>query len=250
MTTATLSRTRTPALSRADSADLALTENARFASLVASLDETDWARPTDCPAWDVREMALHVLGAMEGHVRLREFVRQLRLGKAAAGDGPLVDGMTAVQVRERSHLAPGQIVRRLSAVAAQAAAARTSRPALLRRIAFTEEVGDTTERWSLGYLFEVVLTRDVWMHRVDISRAIARPVELTAEHDGRLVADVVHEWGQRHGQPFRLVLTGPAGGVFSVGAAGEQLEEDAVEFCRILSGRGQRTGLLSQPVPF
>jgi uncharacterized protein (TIGR03083 family) len=250
MTTSTLSRTRTSALSREASAVLARTENARFADLLGSLQESDWERPTDCPAWDVREIAIHVLGAMEGHVRMREMVHQLRLARSAAGDGPLVDGMTAVQVRERHDLRPAQIVEQVGTIAPRAAAARSARPALMRMIPFPQEVGESTEWWTLGYLLDAVLTRDVWMHRVDISRAVGRPLELTAEHDGRLVADVVHDWGRRHGQPFHLRLTGPAGGEFTVGTGGEDLEEDAVEFCRILSGRATGDGLLSHPVPF
>ncbi len=237
-------------LSRATAAQLAATENARFVALLGSLEASDWALGTDCPAWDVRDIALHVLGAMEGHVRLREMAHQLRAGKSAAGNGPLVDGMTAVQVREREHLTPNEIVERISAVAPRAAAARTGRPALMRQIPFSQEVGDVTERWSLGYLFDVVLTRDVWMHRVDISRAVGRPLPLTQDHDGRLVADVVHEWAQRHGQPYHLVLTGPAGGVFGERDRDERLEVDAVEFCRIVSGRGAGVGLLSELVPF
>lgn len=39
------------------------------------------------------------------------------------------------------------------------------------------------------------------MHRIDISRATGRPLTLTADHDGVLVADVVHEWAGRHGTP-------------------------------------------------
>jgi hypothetical protein len=73
---------------------------------------------------------------------------------------------------------------------------------------------------------------------------------LTPEHDGRLVADVVAEWVRRHGKPVELTLTGPAGGSFVAGESGENLELDAVEFCRILSGRAQGAGLLSTEVPF
>jgi hypothetical protein len=73
---------------------------------------------------------------------------------------------------------------------------------------------------------------------------------LTPEHDGVLVADVVAEWAQRHGRPYRLRLTGPAGGEWSSGSGGEEIELDAVEFCRVLSGRGSGAGLLGQPVPF
>jgi hypothetical protein len=107
----------------------------------------------------------------------------------------------------------------------------------------------TVETWRMGYIFDVILTRDTWMHRVDISRATGRPHELTAEHDGRLVADVVAEWARRHGRPFTLHLTGPAGGSYASGT-GEELTLDAVEFCRILSGREEGTGLLAQEVPF
>jgi len=52
------------------------------------------------------------------------------------------------------------------------------------------------------------------MHRIDIARATGRAPQLTGEHDGRLVADIVAEWAQRHAQPCRLHLTGPAGGVW------------------------------------
>ena len=45
-------------------------------------------------------------------------------------------------------------------------------------------------------------------------RAAGVPPELTPEHDGRIVADVVAEWSRRHGQPYVLTLTGPADFVF------------------------------------
>jgi hypothetical protein len=88
------------------------------------------------------------------------------------------------------------------------------------------------------------------MHRIDISRAVGRPVHLTPDHDGALVADVATEWAGRHGNPCRLELTGPAGGTWSFGTGGPRLELDAVEFCRTLSGRGTGDGLLATEVPF
>jgi hypothetical protein len=95
-----------------------------------------------------------------------------------------------------------------------------------------------------------IYTRDAWMHRVDISRAVDRPLQVTAEHDGRLVADVVGEWGRAHKQPYRLVLSGPAGGTWSQGVDGEEHALDAIEFARIMSGRASGTGLLTRTVPF
>ena len=113
-----------------------------------------------------------------------------------------------------------------------------------------EEVGGKQETWRMGYLLDVILTRDPWMHRVDIARATGRAIEPTAEHDGRIIADVVAEWARRHGRPFTLTLTGPAGGEYAAGENGEHITIDAVEFCRTLSGRATGIGLLAQEVPF
>lgn len=95
-----------------------------------------------------------------------------------------------------------------------------------------------------------IYTRDVWMHRVDICRATGRELVLTAAHDGRIVGDVVDEWLKLHGKPVELRLSGSAGGSWTQGTGGEVLELDAVEFCRIVSGRAEGEGLLAQPVPF
>ena len=113
-----------------------------------------------------------------------------------------------------------------------------------------QPLNGAAERWTFGFLFDVILTRDTWMHRVDTAEATGKELELTADHDGVLVADVVAEWAGRHGLPFSLTLTGPAGGSFSRGSDGTEIELDAVEYCRILSGRAPGTGLLGTEVPF
>lgn len=58
----------------------------------------------------------------------------------------------------------------------------------------------------LTYLLRVGFTRDVWMHRIDLARAIGTDPHLTAEHDGRIVADIVAEWADIHREPFALTL--------------------------------------------
>ena len=92
-------------------------------------------------------------------------------------------------------------------------------------------------------------TRDVWMHRVDIARAIGRPPSLTAEHDGRIVADLVAEWTRLHTDPFTLKLHGPAGGYYSARGGAALVDLDAVEFVRILSGREAGDGVLRHKLP-
>jgi hypothetical protein len=72
---------------------------------------------------------------------------------------------------------------------------------------------------------------------------------VTAEHDGRLVADIVAEWAERYGHTFELVLEGPAGGKFRQGEDGERVEIDAIDFIRVLSGRLPGTGVLRNQFP-
>jgi hypothetical protein len=87
------------------------------------------------------------------------------------------------------------------------------------------------------------------MHRLDISMAIGAEPAATPDHEGVIVDDVVREWAARHGEPFRLELSGPAGGTWGDGDK-PALSMDAFDFLRAVSGRGATSGLLRQQVPF
>jgi uncharacterized protein (TIGR03083 family) len=249
MTTTIIDVAHIRPLSRPEAVTLAATEFDRLLDLLRSLDAGDWARPTDCELWDVRAMVAHVVGAAEAQASVREFAHQMRVAKNRT-DGLMIDAMTATQVRERAGLSPAQLVARLSAIAAKAVRARRRLPRPLRGVRIKVDPPYDRERWTLGYLNDVIFNRDAWMHRIDITQATGRPMMLTPEHDGRIVADVVAEWARRHGRPFEIVLDGDAGGAFRQGDDGESLRLDAVQYCRILSGRAEGAGLLSTEVPF
>ena len=237
-------------IKRPEARVLAEEEFVRFADLVASLTPDEWARPTDCTAWDVRKMALHVLGSADAQASVREFAHQLRRGKPLNKEidsHHWVDGLNELQIRERDHLSNDELVARLRAVGPKAVKGRwrTPPPARYMPIPFGPPIG-----WApLKYLLDVGFTRDVWAHRIDIHAAIDRPMPLTTDHDGRLVADIVAEWASIHGQPFELVLGGPAGDKFTQGVDGERVEIDALNFIRTLSGRLPGAGVLSNPLP-
>lgn len=236
-------------LSRPEAMRLAADELDRFLDLLRSLAPDEWRRPTECEPWDVRAMATHVLGATESHSSIRETAHQMRAYRGAK-DGPMIDAMTALQIRDRVDLTTDEVIARFERAAPRSVRSRRRMPGLLRRLPMKVDRPFDRDGWRLGYLMDVIYNRDAWMHRVDISRAIGRDMVLTPDHDGRLVADVVAEWARRHGQPFTMVLTGPAGGMYVAGDGGEHIELDAVEFCRILSGRAEASGLLSTEVPF
>lgn len=243
-----------PALDRRVAMQLAATEYERCLELFRSLAAEDWAKPTDCPMWDVRGVAAHLLGMVEMSASLREQRRQQKAAKArmAQHGGLFIDALTGLQVDERADMTPQQIIDRLATRAAKAASARRRAPGIIRRRAMpdSQRVNGRNESWTIGFLIDTILTRDPWMHRIDIARATGAALALTPEHDGAIVADVVTEWAARHGQPFSLRLTGSAGGSWSHGADGPTIALDAIEFCRIVSLRAPGTGLLATEVPF
>jgi uncharacterized protein (TIGR03083 family) len=223
--------------------------------MLRSLDGEAWSTPTDCPAWDIRAMYQHVLGACEAGASMRENVHQLRRGRACRKlhGGPLEAALSEVQVRERADLGPAQVLERLKAVAPKTVRGRSRTPGVVRNHAKMTVDGPVHETWKLGYLIDTIYLRDLWMHRVDASHALGRPLELRADHDGRIIADVVAEWARRHDQPFVLELTGPVGATYVSAPDTPQAEHnslDAVEFCRTLAGRLPGTGLLDTVVPF
>jgi hypothetical protein len=155
-----------------------------------------------------------------------------------------IDALTALQVEKNADLTADEVIQQLRTVAPRAVRARRRAPELIRR----QTLSESGEWWTMGYLLDVILTRDPFMHRVDITRATGLPMAATADHEGAIVADVASEWAERHGAAYDLQLTGPAGGHWKAGD-GERIIMDAFDFCRALSGRAPATGLLTTQVP-
>lgn len=244
---------RATALDRAVAIRLAADEYDRVTMVLERLRPEHWSAPTDCPGWDVRAMAGHMLGMAQMAASLLGMARQqVAAGRRHKRDGgPALDALTAHQVDRNAGLEPAELVEAMRRTGPTAARFRRRAPALVRSrtLPGDQEVNGVPEPWTIGYLTDTILTRDPFMHRVDIARATGVRLEPTREHEGRIVDDVVREWAGRHGQAYALELTGPAGGSWQRGV-GEQVTMDALEFCRVLSGRAEGTGLLSVQVPF
>ena len=246
----TMSTTGVTRIDREEARALASAEFEKFAALAASLTPQEWATDTDCVGWDVRTMALHVLGSADAQASPAVFLHQLRRGlplNKEIDSHHWVDGLNELQIRERSKLTNREVVAQLAAVGAKAVSGRFGTPLPMRYVPvpFGEPIG-----WKpVNYLLEVGFTRDVWAHRIDIHAVIGRPMELDPAHDGRLVADIVGEWAELHREPFELHLTGTAGGTFSQGEGGEHVEMDALDFVRTLAGRLTADGVMRHPLP-
>jgi uncharacterized protein (TIGR03083 family) len=194
-------------------------------------------------------MAGHVLGMAQAQASFPQFIHDFRSARKIGGS--VIDGINATQVNERAKLTSAAVVDGLAAAAPRAVKARRRTPALMRSlIRMRQDPPFQAERWPYGYLVDRIFTRDTWVHRLDIARATGREMVLTHDHDGRIVADIVADWADRHGRPFDLTLTGPAGGHWGQGGEGEVIELDPLDFCWTLSGRMPGQGLLAIPTPF
>lgn len=241
-----------------DAREVATAAYDRLLDLLARLEPGEWsARVPDCPDWTVADVVGHMIGAARGHASLLEMMRQLSYGARhkTEFDGNDLDATNDLQIREHADLVPVERLAALREVAPKAVAGRMRTPGLVRRVKVPLASGGSTaagmpDKLQLGNLFDAILTRDVWLHRIDIARAVGRQVDVDSDADRRIVADVVVEWAERHGRPFQLTLTGPAGGRFRQGSGGDVIELDAVEFCRVLSGRAPAEGLLATRVLF
>lgn len=236
------------AMAHADWMAAAREEYRRLDQLLRDLRPEEWERPTDCAEWDVRAMVAHLVGGADCAASVREMLRQAYQGRRLRKHGDLVDKMNAVQVAERAGHVPSRLVADLAVAGERAVRARSRLPRAVRAVPLP--FGPPLGTKPLGYLMDRIYTRDEWLHRMDICRATGRTPVLDADHDGRIVDDVVREWASYHQQPYHLELTGPAGGTWSSGADGPRLSLDAVELCRVVSGRAPGEGLLATTVPF
>lgn len=238
-----------PTLSHREAGAMATVELERFLALLDQLGPEDWNKPTACTRWDVRQIVAHLVGETDAYSTFAEFRRQANLWRhrpyRAVGMSRL-DAMNQIGVDDRADLSPAHLVAQLRERAPGAIRIRQRLPALLRHLRpplgkITPEIGTT---WvPVGYLTDTILTRDMWMHRLDICRATRRTMVLTAEHDGRMTALVVRDLASslepKLKQAVIYQLTGPAGGAWRIGRgeAGAQLVMDALDFHLLAAGR-------------
>lgn len=218
-------------------------EYAALLAMLRGLDQGQWASPTECPGWSVREVVAHLNGAAEEAVRRRVQVRHLVVARTRDRRLPTVDSLSAQQVADRAGRSPSALLAELEELARRAPRARSRVPAFVRGRPMPPDSGAFPGE-TMAYLIDVIYHRDVWMHRVDIARATGCELVRSAAEPAivaQVVRDLSRTWA---GAPFRLTLTGRVEGSWRIGTgsgdAGE-VSVDAVALCRLLSGRSDET---------
>lgn len=237
--------TQIPALDHAEAAAMAVTEFGRFLALVEELPADEWDKPTACTLWNVRQMVAHVAGAAAAYARWSDFKRQyspwVQRPYRRAGLS-MLDALNQIQVDDRAHATPAELIAELRAVVPRAIATRRRLPVALRALRLPMPVIGVAR---VDYLTDLIYTRDMWMHRLDLCRATDREMVQSAEHDGRIVALVIRDLGRKlaSGRDCGAVvyeLTGPAGGVWRIGggqAPIATIRMDALDFNLLAAGR-------------
>ena len=242
---------RAAGLSQSDpatAAELLVEQGTAFATELRQLSWKDWSRPTDCPSWDVREVAAHVAGALEESARLHVLLRHLLKAARRSAGTAQVDAINDLQVRDRAHASGQAIAAEIARLAPRAARVRRRVPDVVRRRASGSD--DLPPGATFGYIFDVIYIRDLWMHRVDVARATGRSM-LPTTGEREVVAQVVRDLDRftSGGPAWVLELTGdgsyPGGGPWQLGD-GEALatvRADTVAYLRLLSGRAGEVDL-------
>ena len=219
---------------------LATAQHDAMLKLLRGIDESLWDRPTDCAGWTVRHIVAHLAGSLADGAYLRSAMRHGIAGRRKHRDLRPLDAMNEAQIDDRRDWPAGRLIDDFERLAPKAVRARQRMPSLFRRLPLPSSM--VVRGTRLGDLLDVIYIRDMWMHRVDIARATDRPVRAD-ESDADVVAQVIRDLGRRWpGPSARLTLTGlgsteAASWLLGDGEAVAVVTTDAVEFCRLLSGR-------------
>lgn len=219
MTSVPVQVRRLPQTDRDRAAHITSAEVDTVLSLLRTLDDADWDRPTDCTRWRVRDIVGHLVGNAEDTLRPWVMLRRGRQARRRYPNLIPLDAHNALQVDEHRHLEGATLAAEFARLWPKAVRALRRIPTPMRRVRLHSGVPDVPPL-SLGYLADVITPRDLWMHRVDLALATGRPVE-TRGHERHIIEqvlrDLAREWD---GPPVVLELTGVAGGSW-------QLDDDA-----------------------
>lgn len=241
-------------LSHSEAMTMCAEELRRFLALIESLAGDDWDRQTACSLWTVRDVVAHQAAHVSSLTSLRNFLSQANpamLRPYRKKGMSVLDAMNQAQVDLRRGYTPTELIAEIRNAVTPSLEGRDRIPAFLR--ALTLPLPGFDQPRPLGYLFDLVYTRDMWMHRIDICLAAGREMPLDAVYDGRMVALIVRDLAEKskrglHGRSAVLELTGVAGGSYQIGqnpTPEAVIELDTLLFCILTSGREKAANLLT-----
>ena len=208
-------------LPQADVVNGLVNELQRFQTLIASLSEREWARPTVCEAWTVGDLAAHVVGVMA----------DITAGRLEGID---TQEWYDRQVADRRGRSPRSLVEELSGVIN----ATVDLTASLDEQSWNGP-GPPGVAGTLGAGVEA-LWCGFYIHAEDILAAVGRPpqngpgIRAALSHIGAVLDR--RGWG-----PATLVVHGVE--EVNIGGGGRRISADALAFTLVATGRADPASL-------
>lgn len=194
-------------------AELARSVDDHLLETLTDLSPEEWDRPTECQPWKVRDVVAHLVAWDAATISPREFVRQTWHGyrRRKEFNGNPLDAQNQFQVDERAAHSPTKLLDDLRAITPKFHKVKRRFATVGRALPFKQNFSGT---WvTLNYAVTTIISRDHFMHHVDICKATGRPFEPNAA-EFRIAHDAIREWAERANADATLELSGPAGGTF------------------------------------
>jgi uncharacterized protein (TIGR03083 family) len=151
-------------------------------TLLRSLDDSDWAKPTDLPGWTVKGVACHL-------AHLESDLAGVKQKRVELPDLPHLTAPTSrfteLGVVAREDMSPEEVVDELEECA------RTRHERLLADPPTDGKADPPRTPGKIGWDWETLLSNrvvDVWMHEQDIRRAVGRPGGMTTPGAAHTIA--------------------------------------------------------------
>jgi uncharacterized protein (TIGR03083 family) len=193
-------------------------QHAALVDLLRRLDADEWARPTACPGWTVKDVAAHVLGDFVGRLSIHRdgvHVEHPRDGEAFPA---FLDRINEEWVRATRRLSPAVLVDLVSTVGAD----------IVRfwQTVDLDAVGGSV-RWAgpEAHPFWLDVAREYteyWTHQQQIRDATGRPGLADARYVGpvidtflRALPHTLRDVTAPVGSTLRVGVTGPGGGTWT-----------------------------------
>lgn len=189
--------------------------------LCSSLDEEDWKRPTDCPAWTVQDHLSHLVGS-ESQIFLERPAPEHTPADTSHVQNPIGE-LNEVQVDYRRSWPPQRVLDEFREVTGER---------LRQMRSWGDEDFSRESRTPVGpgqvRDFMQIRIFDAWVHEQDIRRAVGVPGHLegpVAEHAfGRIEQAMPYVVGKKaaapNGTTVVFEITGPAGGTIPITVEG------------------------------
>lgn len=240
-------------VSRRQSFEHRAAELPAWLELARSLDADEWHRPTVCTEWDVADIVGHMVGQADDVLVPLTFVRRELQARRRYPGAQRWDAHMMVQADQYRGTAPEPLIALFERRWTKASKRILTMPKPFRAMRITiEEIPDPAfRRVDLAYVHDVLLPRDLWMHRDDICQALGRPFDV-GPYATELVAQVMLDLeltGYWSGPAVRLELTGQGGGVYRLGTGDPvgTAQVDAVAYMRTISGRDDNPVVTGDP---